>query len=155
MLARSIQFFFGDVRMEILTLSRGASTDEGTSGELTGFGLSLFTLELPWRGNSHRISCIPSGQYLCRFCFSPAFRKDLYRLDDVPGRSGVLIHAGNWAGDVGLGLISNSQGCILLGKAVGRASGQFAVLNSAAAIRLFHESMNGTDFTLHITGGAA
>lgn len=141
--------------MDILTLTRGQSTNQGTPGHLTGAGLSLFTLELPWRDNAPRVSCIPSGQYLCRFCYSPAFKKDLYRLQDVPGRSGVLVHAGNWAGDISLGFRASSQGCIVVGKTIGQAAGQLAVLNSADALRAFHERMGGEAFTLDIIGGTA
>ena len=136
-----------------LALTRGASTDQGTPGILTGPRLSLFALEPPWRGNAPRLSSIPSGRYLCALRYSPAFKKELYRLCGVPGRSGVLIHAGNWAGDTDLGYISNSQGCILLGAARGLASGQMAVLNSSAALRALHGRMGGESFTLVITGG--
>jgi hypothetical protein len=140
--------------MEIFTLTRGRHTDQGTPGILTGFGLSLFSIELPWRGNARQISCIPPGGYICRLHPSPAFKKDLYRLEAVPGRSGVLIHAGNWAGDAALGFKSNSQGCILLGTARGTAAGQLAVLNSAAAMRALHERMGNEPFTLNIIGSA-
>jgi hypothetical protein len=142
----------GFARMDILTLSRGAGTDQGTPGKLTGSGLSLFTMELPWRDNQPRISRIPAGQYLCSLCYSPAFKKNLYRLSDVPGRSGVLIHVGNWAGDVSLGFRASSQGCIIVGKARGQAAGQLAVLNSADALRALHGRMGGNPFTLDIIG---
>ena len=64
----------------------------------------LFALELPWRGNSKEISCIPTGTYK----ISPELTTSLgwvLRLHNVPGRDGVLIHAGNYP--------RNTHGCIL------------------------------------------
>jgi hypothetical protein len=138
--------------MDTFTLSRGKGTDQGTLGLLTGPGLALFTIELPWRYNQKSISHIPPGSYACKLYYSPSRKQNLYLLADVPSRSGVLIHAGNWAGDIALGFRSNSQGCILLGTARGTADGQLAVLNSAAAMRVFHERTGGEPFTLVITG---
>ncbi|MDR2891604.1 MAG: DUF5675 family protein [Deltaproteobacteria bacterium] len=140
--------------MRQLNLIRKQQSDQGTFGLLVGEGWSLFTVELPWRENKREISCIPCGQYICRLVYSPRFKKNLYLLGDVPGRSGVLIHAGNWAGDVALDFKSNSQGCILPGTAKGAAAGQLAVLNSAAAMRKLMAYMSGESFTLEISGGA-
>jgi hypothetical protein len=64
------------------------------------------TLELPHRGNSRCISQIPNGTYKA----AAELHKELgwsIRLADVPGRSGVLIHAGN--------SIEQTDGCILVG----------------------------------------
>lgn len=53
-------------------------------------------------------TCIPRGRYLVEVSWSHHFGKELPRLLDVPGYSGVLIHGGNRAED--------SLGCILVGK---------------------------------------
>lgn len=52
-------------------------------------------------------TAIPTGRYRVRMGYSPKFRRKLPRLYDVPGYTGILIHAGNTAKD--------SAGCILVG----------------------------------------
>jgi hypothetical protein len=58
---------------------------------------------------------------------------------DVPGREGILIHQGNFCGDVRIGFKSNVLGCVLVGDRLGILSGQQAVLNSTATLRRFME----------------
>lgn len=53
-------------------------------------------------------TAIPKGRYKVILNFSPKFKRELPRLLDVPGFSGVLIHRGNSAED--------SAGCILVGE---------------------------------------
>lgn len=68
------------------------------------------TLELPWKNNAKRISCIPKGSYDCILVQnSPSFNYAHYNVQDVPGRAGVKIHAGNY--------YTNIKGCLLFGKA--------------------------------------
>ena len=50
---------------------------------------------------------IADGTYRVQMYLSPKFRARLPLLLNVPGRSGILIHAGNTAKD--------TQGCILVG----------------------------------------
>jgi len=57
------------------------------------------------------------------------------RLSDVPGRSDILIHSGNLAGDVIKGFNTHSAGCILLGEGRGYLGEQKAVLSSRTAVR--------------------
>jgi hypothetical protein len=64
---------------------------------------------------------------------------------DVPGREGILIHQGNFCGDVRRGFKSNVLGCVLVGDRFGTLSGQQAILNSTATLRRLME--------LIITGG--
>ena len=64
------------------------------------------TLELPWRENKRKISCIPSGEYRVLVHQSPRFGWSLW-LRDVPERSEILIHRGNYTTD--------TLGCILPG----------------------------------------
>ena len=135
--------------MRELTLTRNKSTDQGTLGRLTCAGLSLFSLELPWRSNMRQRSCIPADRYICKPYRSPKF-KDVYLLQDVPGRSAILIHAGNFAGDIDHNFRTNSQGCILLGQSAGTAQGQLAVLNSQAAMRVLRDFIGRNDFILTI-----
>ena len=138
--------------MKQVNLQRGAHSEQGTLGRLEAPGLSMFSLELPWYDNAPYYSCVPCGQYICR-PYSSAKYKDVYALDNVPGREAILIHIGNWAGDSRLGYITNSLGCILVGLAYGQGRGQLAVFNSATALRLLREFAGPEPFTLHISEG--
>ena len=100
-------------------LTRRNSGDQGTFGMLEIGDNSWFTLELPWRDNQRSVSCIPAGDYECRWVVSRKYGH-VYWLEAVPGRTGILIHAGNLAGDMSLGWLSHSKGCILLGQRQGQ-----------------------------------
>lgn len=52
--------------------------------------------------------CIPVGSYPLLLAWSPKFHCYMLRLDSVPKRSGILIHAGNKPAD--------THGCILVGR---------------------------------------
>jgi len=141
--------------MTKVTLTREPSTDAGTFGVLTltvdGKEHVFQSLELPWRGNQRNVSCIPPGKYLC--AFGPCGLKSIgnaYRLSDVPGRDGILIHRGNWAGDKSMGLKSDVHGCILLGMIRGKANDQPAVLQSRTAVGRFEGLLNRQPFQLQI-----
>ena len=73
------------------------------------------TLELPWLNNQRRISCIPKGSYKTIRHRSPKYG-DCFWLQDVPGRSEILIHAGNFAGSKNPKTgTPDTLGCILPG----------------------------------------
>lgn len=59
-------------------------------------------------------TAIPSGKYEVIVNYSPKFKRNLPRLLNVPGFSGILIHRGNTSKD--------TAGCILIGenKVVGK-----------------------------------
>lgn len=67
------------------------------------------TLELEWKDNAKGESCIPAGSYPMRYTMSNRFKRMMWEVCDVPGRAGIRIHSGNYAGDK----ISSSEGCIL------------------------------------------
>lgn len=105
--------------MKAADLIRGQSTDAGTFGMLVlDDGRDMHSLELPWRDNAPTISCIPKGVYLCELVDSPS-KGLVYEVKNVQGRSHVLIHAANWAGDRAKGLHSDLLGCIAPGDSVG------------------------------------
>jgi hypothetical protein len=144
-----------------LVLQRGRSTDQGTPGVLLrpdGSRLA-YTLELPWRENRRCRSSIPpglppAGRYPVRLVSgSPKFG-DVYHVEAVPGRTSILMHSGNVAGDVELGFASHVLGCILLGRYFGTLSGpkgpQLAVLVSRPAVAALLREMAGKPFTLEI-----
>lgn len=66
-----------------------------------------FTLELPWKENKKNISRIPAGHYKAVVHDSPKFGMCLW-IQDVPDRSEILIHKGNYHKD--------TLGCILVGQ---------------------------------------
>ncbi|MGE4298920.1 MAG: DUF5675 family protein [Desulfovibrionaceae bacterium] len=136
----------------VVRLERTVTSDHGTEGRLIAPGFSCFTLELPWRDNRPSVSCIPPGEYPCRIRRSRRFGQ-VYWVMEVAGRSWVLIHSGNLAGDVTKGLKSHVEGCILLGKAMGVLEGQRAVLSSRLAVRRFMACMAGRPFKLIVQGG--
>lgn len=70
--------------------------------------LSVKALELPDRGNQKSISCVPLGSYKCVLRWSQKYEWH-YHVKDVPGRSLILIHFGNYYTD--------TRGCILVGNA--------------------------------------
>ena len=134
-------------------LVRISETDAGTFGMLVTDGGWWYALELPWRQNRRNVSRIPSGEYGCEWTYSPTFRKHLYLVSPVRNRSGIRIHAGNWAGDAAKGLRTHVQGCILLGQRTGLLQGQPAVLGSQDALTQFEEVMGRRPFQLTIQIG--
>lgn len=112
--------------MEIIRLERVYLPDR-TLGSLYRSGEVIAkTLELPWRDNKRAISCILEGIF--RVTKEPPIpvndpwgRKERhywhFRVHDVPGRSGILIHKGV--------IPAHSKGCILPGT-------RFADVNSDA-----------------------
>ena len=90
-----------------LTLTRGPSTDRSTTGILQANGLPLCdTLELPVRDGMPG-SAIPPGTYSVVKYASPHFNREMPLLVDVPGRSEIEVHWGNF--------VSDTRGCILVG----------------------------------------
>lgn len=91
-----------DKLQEAQTLGTLVLTDEE--------GNKLFsckTLELPWLDNKRNESCIPLGNYKVITRQSARYNKH-YHILDVPGRSFVLIHIGNY--------YTQTKGCILVGE---------------------------------------
>jgi hypothetical protein len=93
--------------MERLELIRVGLPDR-TLGSLYWNGdVIAKVLELPWKENKRGISCIPPGVY--RVIRQPPKEGRPYpyfRLPEVPGRSGILIHRGTNP--------SHSRGCLLV-----------------------------------------
>lgn len=81
----------------MLTLVRRKLLSTVTLGEFLFKGKYLCaTMELPWLQNAKGKSCIPVGTYSMEWSYSPSFRRNTWRLIDVPGRDGILIHAANF-----------------------------------------------------------
>ncbi len=132
--------------METIILIRDDVRAEGIRGTLFAKGETFHILERPWLNNRNDVSCIPSGEYQARFLLSSASGKfqNIYHLQDVPGRGGVLIHNGN--------IVDHSHGCLIIGKRRGTIAGRIAVLNSRTALHEFVELMQHEDFIINIIG---
>lgn len=95
--------------------------------------LFCLTLEPPDRFNQRSISSIPSQQYLCELHPSPKFG-ETFIVRDVPLRSLVLFHKGNWASD--------TEGCVILGSSLLKLKNEVSrrgVGNSGATFGAFME----------------
>jgi hypothetical protein len=133
-----------------VTILRMRRSDQGTVGIVIADNVQYcYSLELPWRENRNNISCIPPGKYKCEIRNSPRFG-NTYWVKDVPGRQFILIHSGNWAGDINKGLKTHVNGCILFGKEIGYLAGQLAILNSRITVKKFMNFMNYKKFKLEI-----
>ena len=133
-------------------LIRLKESAQGTEGVLIIPELLFwcFSLELPWKKNIPDISCILAGTYM--LSWRKQGRRPCFQICDVPGRKYILIHSGNYAGDIEKGFKTNVQGCVLLGRKFGWLSGQRAVLNSRITIREFNGKLNGLKSRIHIMG---
>jgi len=94
------------------------------------------TLEPPDVLNQTSISSIPAQQYTCKRYSSDSY-PNTFQIMNVPERSYVLFHAGNF--------VENTEGCVLLARKFGVLSGGRAVLNSGETFNQFMEKMSGVD----------
>lgn len=117
----------------MIILNRAPSSDRGTFGILSLNGMPLcVTCEDPWNDNKPQISCIPPGKYACGK-FNGARFKNVWEVRSVPGRSAILIHAGN--------TMEDTQGCILVGESFGTLNGLPSVKNSAATLAMLRAKL--------------
>ena len=78
---------------------------EGTNGKLECNGKSICnTIELPWRKNEKRVSCIPEGNYFIRKRYSNKFKWHIGVIG-VENRNVILFHPANNA-------LQELNGCI-------------------------------------------
>ena len=123
--------------MKTLIIRRVTTSDKGTKGVLV-FNNDPFavTLELPWLDNAPEISCIPSGEYICKRVNSPKFG-DTFEVTDVDGRTHILFHKANRLRDL--------LGCIGVAEKFGYISGESGVLESKHGYNEFMNLMSDTD----------
>lgn len=69
-----------------------------------------FCLELPYLNNERDISCIKEGTYIV-LKYSDTKHKDVFWIQNVEDRDGILIHKGNFV----TGLKIDSKGCQMPG----------------------------------------
>ena len=119
---------------ELVRLEHGS---QGTFGVLKLNGeVFCTTIERPPLGNQPNVSCIPTGPYACERIVSPRFG-ETFEVTRVPGRTHIIFHAGN--------TITDSKGCILLGRSFGRVGGKRAVISSRAAVADFLAALSDVD----------
>lgn len=116
--------------MKVLEIRRVVYHIDGTFGVFmhkdTPFAL---TVEPEWKDNAVRISCIPTGSYLCQRVKSPKFGKT-FEITEVPGRTHILIHGGNTEDDtLGCVVVAEKFGKLISGKGKERKV-KIAVLQS-------------------------
>lgn len=104
------------------------STDDkfGTFGVMIEDNIPFaLTLELPWKNNERKISCIPATQegilYICVRVTSPKFG-NVFQVMSVPGRDHILLHSGNTYKDI--------EGCIIVAEQFEYLGGIPAVTSS-------------------------
>ena len=132
--------------MREVLLNRYHYGEHATLGEIyiPDINLGFSTLELPWKNNEPRVSCIPEGTYTCEMRESPKFGWRYILRGTEPDRTYILIHPGNYP--------RNTYGCILLGASAGTTEdGGPAVWNSRKAVGDFEKAMNKEPFELSIT----
>ncbi|HLT87827.1 MAG TPA: DUF5675 family protein [Sphingobacterium sp.] len=118
-----------------LTIERKLPSNNCTMGYLIANGEVLcYTLELPWADNLNNISCIPVGTYsgLLRYDKTDGWR---IQLENVPNRTGVQIHMGNYTSQI--------RGCILVG--TNAKIENCSVQNSAIAYSKLKKAFYGTE----------
>lgn len=135
----------------IIALDRSAHTPWGTFGTLRLADGSAFpTVEPRWEYNAAGKSCIPAGVYIMRQRASPIVYRTSgqgfhigWEVTGVPGRSLIMLHPGNWASD--------SNGCILPGRAHAVLNGKPGVSASRAAFKdLMHRLSKNAEWTLSV-----
>jgi len=123
--------------MELVKIVRVEThPEEGTFGVMTINGVAAcVTLEPYSRDNASNVSCIPTGQYICKR-YSSKKHPNTFEITGIQGRSGVLFHAGN--------IDEHTAGCILLGSEFGILGDDHAILESGKAFNRFMQHFDDT-----------
>ena len=126
-------------------LYRYKQTSQHTLGIFVIDGQAFYTIERPWLNNRKNESCIPTGEYTVNFMARSGSGKyrNVYHLQNVKNRGGILIHNGN--------LVSHSRGCIILGTRPGVLGNHTAVLNSKSGMKKLNRITGTKPFILRIS----
>jgi hypothetical protein len=97
------------MKIEVIRTSDNGKLTEGVLyvHENNSIVFECKTLELPWKNNERRVSCIPAGTYPIKKHRSPKFGNSFW-IKDVPNRSEILIHPANY--------VRQLLGCIAVGE---------------------------------------
>ena len=136
--------------------------DEGTVFDVvcdSGFAFKI--LMPPWLDDLPDVSRIPKTTYILKWTNHP-IHGWTWQIQDVVGRTDVLLHPGNLAGRVAMGYAADSEGCGLpgadvglfkAGQQVGRhllTKDQHGVINSDATWLALKVEMDSQDFQLQL-----
>ena len=108
---------------------------------------SSLSLERGWMNNQNKISCVPIGLYELKLEFSDRFKKDLWELKGVPGRSETKFHSANYWNQL--------EGCIALGLRYKMLNADYYrdLTNSNDSLAAFHFALKDyKEAMLMITG---
>lgn len=127
-----------------VSLVRAYHDNNQQLGDLFVGSFKAKTLERPWVNNYKNISCIPIGTYQVVWSFSPRLLRYTYEIINVPNRSGIRIHPGNFFFSI--------DGCILLGDSYGDLNHDSSadILNSTVTLKKFEDFMGRKPFILNI-----
>lgn len=122
-----------------IVLQRFCYHPNATLGVIKLHDKTFYSVERPWLDNQVSVSCIPTGEYELGWRESPRFGQT-WHLQDVPGRTYILIHVANFSKDV--------EGCIGLGMDL--MGDTVAVSNSRVAVKKFEEMTVGASWTMRV-----
>ena len=93
------------------------------------------SLERGWKNNQNNISCIPAGVYAVKLEYSNRFKKFLWEIKGVPGRSETKFHAANFWFQL--------NGCVALGQSLAKlnADNYNDITNSKKTMASFHAAL--------------
>lgn len=124
----------------IVTIARQVEDDKQALGFLTVEHNCIpkyadVCLELSYLDNKRNISSIPPNTYNMVYTYSPRFKRNLWLVENVEGRSGIRFHAANYHHQL--------NGCIAPGASTADIDGDgyLDVTSSAAALERFHSAM--------------
>jgi hypothetical protein len=109
-----------------------AAADKQTLGKLIVGDHTFFTMELPWKDNTPRESCIPTGTYNVEKRYTDKHGNHFHILD-VPNRDWILIHSANF--------VTELLGCIApgLSQADINGDGLIDITSSKAAMEQLND----------------
>ena len=124
-------YFFRSFKNEYQTLSHFVVFDIKYNALFWGK-----SLELPFRNNNIRVSCIPLGHYNGIKSVS-ARNGNVLNILNVVGRTNIQVHKGNF--------YNNSTGCILVGE-------EYAYINGDANLDITHSKYTMNELFLVMAG---
>lgn len=119
------------------TIIRVSRRNDGTPGVFLLDNLPIaVTLERQWKDNLPNVSCIPTGQFICKRIKSPKYGNTFQII--VPGRDLIEFHWGN--------IDDNTLGCVLLGENFDTwKDGSLSIASSKTAFDEFIRRTLGVD----------
>jgi hypothetical protein len=136
-------FLILEATMPTIMIERFAYAPDGTFGRITlPTGKQFFTVERAWAGNKPFESCIPDGVYDLKRRRSAVVERtsggdylEGWEVTDVPGRTFIMIHPGNWP--------TNFEGCIGVGLNYQVLDGRNGVTQSRVAFAQLMSDLDG------------